>query len=174
MRGCWRLKVGGARLAAAVCSTALAAEATPKREGTTTDVCSLATNEEFQQAYGVNPQIGVIPDEPTATEMVWGPHCDYTVGSITLFTKKSPTAELDRVLEMSKADKQRVPVQGLGDRAFFTVVYPDDRHRRAGLIAVFVGPRIVTLTMDAHEDKPVEATRPRLESLAKLVLPRLR
>jgi hypothetical protein len=165
--------VGGGMLAAVVGCTARAAEATPKRGDTTTDVCSLATNEEFQQAYGVNPQIGIIPDEPTATEMVWGPHCDYTAGSITLFTKKSPGAELDRVLAMSKADKQRVTVQGLGDRAFFTIIYPDDRHRRAGLLAVFVGPRIVTFTMDAHEDKPVDATRPRLESLAKLVLPRL-
>jgi hypothetical protein len=137
-------------------------------------VCSLATNEEFQQAYGVDPRIGIIPDEPTATEMVWGPHCDYTAGSITLFTKKSPSAELDRVLEMSKADKQRVPVQGLGDRAFFTVIYPDDKYRRAGLLAVFVGTRIVAITMDAHEAKPAEATRPKLEGLAKLVLPRLR
>ena len=80
--------------------------------------------------------------------MVWGPHCDYSPGSITLFTEKTPSAELERVLGLTKAIKQRDPVQGLGQRAFFTVIYPDDQYRRQGLLAVFMGPRIVTLSMD--------------------------
>ena len=78
------------------------------------------------------------------------------------------------MLGLAKASKQRVPVQGLGDRAFFTVIYPDDKYRRAGLLAVFVGPRIVSFTMDAHEGKPAEETQPKLEGLAKLALPRLK
>ncbi len=102
--------------------------------------------------------------------MGWGWHCDYSPGSITLFTKSS---ELDRVLTMSKAETRRDPVPGLGQRAFFTVVYPDNKYKRAGLLAVFVGPRIVVLTMDPDEGKPDE-TKPKLEGLAKLVLPRLK
>ena len=65
-------------------------------------------------------------------------------------------------------------MQGLGQRAFFTTVYPDDQYRRRGFLAVFVGSQIVTLSMDPQGDGPLEATRPRLEGLAKLVLPRLK
>ena len=106
--------------------------------------------------------------------MVWGPHCDYSGGSIDLFTKKSPPEELERVLTLTKAEKQRAPVPGLGQKAFFTVVYPDGQYRRAGLLAVFAGPKILTITMNAHQDKVAAETRPRLESLAKLVLSRLK
>jgi hypothetical protein len=153
-------------LASAVCATSLIAQAAP-------DPCSLATDEEFQTAHGVNPQIGIIPDTPIMTETKSGAHCDYQSGSIRLFTNAAPQAALDGLLAAAKADKQRVPVQGLGERAFFTVIYPDDKYRRAGLLAVTVGPRIVTFTMDT-DDKPAEETRPKLESLAKLALPRLK
>jgi len=68
----------------------------------------------------------------------------------------------------------RQPVSGLGQRAFFTVIYPDDENRRRGFLAVYAGPRIVTFSMDAHANESIEATRPRLESLARLVLPRLK
>ena len=76
-----------------------------------------------------------------------------------------------RIMEM---DGRCAPVQGLGDRAFFTTVYPDDQYRRRGFLAVFLGPRIVTLSMDPQASEPLEATRPKLEALAKLVLPRLK
>ena len=170
MRGWWRWTVGG-MMATAVCFGPLAAQAAPAAGS---DVCSLASSEEFQQAQGVDARIGIIPDDPVATEMVWGPHCDYSPGSIDLFTKKTPSAELDRVLTLTKAVKQRDPVKGLGDRAFFTVVYPDDQYRRRGFLAVFMGPKVVTFSMDPKGDEPVEATRPKLEGLAKLVLPRVK
>jgi hypothetical protein len=161
-------------MASAVWSTALSAQAAPAAGGGSDDVCSLATSEEFQKAHGVNLAIGIIPDPPVATEMVWGPHCDYSDGSIDLFTKKTPSSELDRVLTLTKGGKERAPVQGLGQRAFFTTIYPDDQYRRRGFLAVFIGPRIVTLSMDPVSDEPLETTRPKLESLAKLVLPRLK
>ena len=166
--------VGPAMIASAMCSTALTAQAVPASgDGSGSDVCSLVSNAEFQQVHGIDPRIGIIPDDPVATEMVWGPHCDYTGGSIDLFTKKSPSSEVERVLGLVKANKQRVPVEGLGRRAFYTVIYPDDEYRRRGFLAVFLGPRIVTFSMDPWRDEPLEATRPKLEQLAKLVLPRL-
>jgi hypothetical protein len=168
MREWWKWTIGPALMASAVGSTALAAQATPAAGS---DVCSLATDAEFQEAQGVHPQIGIIPHDPVATQMSWGPHCDYSPGSIDLFTKES---ELERVLTLTKAEKQRAPVSGLGQRAFFTVVYPDDEHKRRGLLAIFAGPRIVTLTMDDKDDLPVAETRPKLEQLAKLVLPRVK
>jgi hypothetical protein len=160
-------------LASAVCATPLTAQATPAAQGGSVDVCSLVSNEEFQTVHGVDPRIGIIPEDPVQTEMVWGPHCDYTGGAITLYNKKTPSAELDRVLGMVKATT-RVPVQGLGQRAFYTVIYPGDKYREQGFLAVFLGPRIVSFNMDAHHGETVDATRPKLEKLAKLVLPRLK
>jgi hypothetical protein len=90
MRGLWRWTVGPGMMTIAVCVTPLASQAAPAAGS---DVCSLAGNDEFQQAQGVDPRIGIIPDDPVATEMVWDPHCDYTAGAIDLFTKKSPPAE---------------------------------------------------------------------------------
>ena len=175
MRGWLRWTVLRGIMASALCSTALSAQATPAGQGgAASDVCSLASEEEFQRAHGINPQIGIIPNEPTATEMVWGPHCDYSDGSIDLFTKKSPGDELERVLGLTKASKQRTAVQGLGERAFFTEIYPEDEYRRRGFLAVFLGPRIVTFSMDPQGDEPLAATRPKLEQLAKLVLPRVK
>jgi len=152
-------------LASLACTSALAAQAPD-------DACSLATSEEFQQAYGINPQLGILPDTPELTEVTWGQHCDYADGSIDLFTTKSPTAELDRVLGLTKATK-RTPVSGVGDRAFFTIVYPGDKYRERGFLAIHTGSRLVALSMDHTEGEPVETTRPKLERLAKLVLPRL-
>ena len=106
--------------------------------------------------------------------MSWGPHCDFPDGSIDLFTKKSPSADLDRVLELTKAPKQRTPVSGIGKRAFFTEVYPDDKYRHRGLLAIDTGAHLIALTMDVREGEPAETTRPKLEGLAKLVLPRLK
>jgi hypothetical protein len=157
-------------LAGAVCATTLTAQATPAAGS---EVCSLATGEEFQKAHGVNPRIGLLPDTPQATEMTWGPHCDYNDGAIDLFTKRPPGPELDRVLALTEGGKQRVAVPGLGDRAFFTTIYPDDQYRRRGFLAVFTGPRLVTFSMDPQGDESLDATRPKLETLAKLVLPRL-
>ena len=50
----------------------------------------------------------------------------------------------------------------------------DDQYRRRGLLAVFLGPRIVSFTMDPQGDEPLETTRPKLEGLAKLVVPRVK
>lgn len=168
MRGWWRWAVAPGIMATAVCPTALTAQAAAD-----TDVCLLATEAEFQTAQGINPAIGILPGVPVLTEMVWGPHCDYNPGSIDLFTRKSPEAELERVLELTKGGKQRVPVQGFGKRAFFTTVYPDDEYRRRGLLAIYLGDRILTISMDPSGDEPLETTRPKLEGLAKLVMPRL-
>jgi hypothetical protein len=160
-------------IAGAICSTALGAQAAPAAKGAEKDVCSLATDAEFQQAQGVNPQIGILPGTPEATQMLWGPHCDYSTGAIDLFTEKSPSAELERVLGLTKARKQRDSVDGLGEKAFFTVIYPGDHNRQRGFLAVTKGPRIVTLSLDPRGGDAPETTRPKLEALGKLVVSRL-
>jgi hypothetical protein len=151
-------------LALLVSATGLSAQATA-------DVCSLATSEEFQRAHGVDPRIGVLPDTPVYTEMSWGPHCDFSYGAIDLF---SSSKELDRVLGLVQAPKERAPVSGLGKQAFFTIVYPGDKYRERGLLAIDTGSKLIALSMDHDDNEPVAATRPKLEALAKLVLPRLK
>jgi hypothetical protein len=135
------------------------------------NVCSLSTSEEFQRAYGIHPQIGLLPDTPEFTAVTWGQHCDYANGAIDLFTSSK---ELDRVLGLTKALKDRAPVPGLGKRAFFTVVYPGDPYRERGLLAIDTGSRLLAISMDRKEGEPVATTRPKLEGLARLVVPRVK
>jgi hypothetical protein len=139
------------------------------------NVCALATSAEFNQAYEDKSGVPDISSDPMATDMSWGPHCDYSGGSIDLFQTKPPGEALERVLGLVGASKQpRQPVPGLGQRAFFTIIYPDDENRRRGFLAVYAGPRIVGFSMDGQANEAIDATRPRLERLAKLVLPRLK
>ena len=174
MRG-WRTRmVSAGRTAGVACALALAAQGAAAQAAAPIDPCTLSTGEEFQRAYGINPKIGLLPDTPELTQMSWGPHCDFSNGSIDLFTAKTPSAQLDRVLELTKAVKQRTPVQGLGKSAFFTVVYPDDEYRRRGLLAIDTGSHLMAITMDEHQGEPIESTRPKLEGLGKLILPRLK
>lgn len=170
-----RQTVGAWLIAGAAWAPALRAQAAPAASASSGfDVCSLATDAEFQQAHGIDPRIGMIPSTPEVTQMSWGPHCDYSQGSIDLFNEKSPSAELDRVLTLTKARKERDAVPGLGQRAFFTVVYPGDQYRQRGFLAVSLGPKIVTLSMDPSGGERPEDTRPKLEGLAKLVVPRVK
>jgi hypothetical protein len=170
MHGRWIVPVTWGIIATAACSAPLRAQGTG---GSVVDVCALVTDEEFQRAEGVDPRIGVLTlDPPVLTEMTWGPHCDYSPGAIDLFTHKSPEAELERVLKLTEGGKQRTPVEGLGKKAFFTTIYPDDQYRNRGLIAIYVGSRILAVSMDADGIETTAATRPKLEPLAKLVLSR--
>jgi len=174
MRERWISKVVPRSMAGVVGALAVLAQAAAAQAPAAIDPCSLATSEEFQRAYGIDPRIGIIPSAPELTQMSWGPHCDFSDGSIDLYTGKSPSAELERVLGLTKAIQQRTAVSGIGKRAFFTVVYPDDQYRRRGLLAIDTGSHLVSISMDDREGEPVEATRPKLEGLAKLVLPRLK
>lgn len=137
------------------------------------DACTLATNAEVSEIAGERPEIAKYWDAPETS--FGGAHCDYGAGSIRVFQGKAPEAALESTLKSFKAEKApRVPVQGVGDKAFFLIPMPNDPYNRLGLLAVYAGPRVVQLTLDARGDEPIEATRPRLERLARLILPRLR
>jgi hypothetical protein len=137
------------------------------------DACQLATNAEVSQIAEEKPEFARFWPAPEAS--LGGSHCDYGGGSIRVYQGKAPAAALDATLKSFKADKEpRVPVPGIGDKAFFMIPMPDNKYNRLGLLAVYAGPRVVQLTLDAQGDEPIESTRPRLERLARLVLPRLR
>lgn len=136
------------------------------------DACTLATNEE----------VGRISETPAQFAQHWsapassfgGSHCDFEGGSIRVFQGKSAAASFESTLKLYKAEKApRTAVSGIGDKAYFLIPFPDDQYRRLGLLAVHSGPSILQLILDAQPGEPIEATRPRLEELARLVLPRL-
>jgi hypothetical protein len=142
------------------------------RAGASLDACTLASNAEVSEIAEERPEIAKFWSAPTAS--FGGAHCDYGGGSIRVYQGKAPAAALESMLKNVDAKAPRVPVQGIGDKAFFMVPYPNDPYKRLGLLAVYAGPRVLQLTLDANGKEPVEATRPRLEKLARLVLPRLR
>jgi hypothetical protein len=137
------------------------------------DACELATNAEVSQIAEEKPEFAKHWSAPEASS--GGAHCQYDGGSIQVHQGKAPAAALDAMLKAWKADQQpRAPVGGVGDKAFFMIPAPNDEYNRFGMLAVYAGPRVVQLTLDAQGDEPIEATRPRLERLARLVLSRLR
>ena len=141
--------------------------------GAPLDACLFATNAEVAEIAEERPEIAKFWEPPTAS--FGGSHCDYGGGSIRVYQGKAPAAAMDATLKSFKVDQAaRVPVAGIGDKAFFMIPFPDDKYKRLGFLAVYAGPRVLQLTLDAQGDEPIEATRPRLEKLARLVLPRLR
>lgn len=140
--------------------------------GTRLDACTLATNAEVARIAEERPEIAQYWSAPVSS--FGGSHCDYDGGSIRVYQGRSAAADFEGTLRAVGADKApRTPVSGIGDRAYFLIPYPDDPYKRLGLLAVHTGPRVVQLTFDAKGGEPIEATRPRLERLALLVLPRL-
>jgi hypothetical protein len=140
--------------------------------GSTLDACTLASNAEVSQAAEERPEIAKYWSAPVAS--FGNSHCDYDGGSIRVYQGRAAAANFESTLKAFGAEKApKTPVAGLGDRAYFLIPYPDDQYKRLGLLAVHSGSSVVQLTLDAKGSEPIEATRPRLEKLARLVLPRL-
>ena len=158
---------------AAVRVIQLAMRAAPAGKSTASfDACQLATNAEVSQVAEERPDIAKFWLAPEAS--LGGAHCDYDGGSIRVYQGKASGAALESTLKAFKADKEpRVPVGGIGDKAFFMIPVPNNKYNRIGLLAVYAGPRVLQLVLDAQGEEPIEATKPRLERLARLVLPRV-
>ena len=140
--------------------------------GASLDVCTLATNAEVAQAAEEPPELAQYWSAPVAS--LGNSHCDYGGGSIRVYQGKNAAASFESTLKAFKAEKApKTPVSGIGDRAYFMIPYPDDQYKRLGLLAVHTGSRVVQFILDARGTEPIEATRPRLERLAQLVVPRL-
>lgn len=136
------------------------------------DVCTLATNAEVAQAAEERAEMAQHWSAPVSS--LGGSHCDYDGGSIRVYQGRNAASNFESTLKAFGADKApRTPVAGIGDKAYFLIPYTDNPYQRLGLLAVHVGPRVVQFILDANGQEPIEATRPRLEKLARLVVPRL-
>ena len=137
------------------------------------DACMLATNAEVGQIAEEKPEFVKVWSAPAAS--LGGSNCQYGGGSIQVYRGQAAGAALESNLKAFKADKEpRTPVSGIGDKAFFMIPIPNNPYNRLGLLVVYAGPWVLQLTLDANGEEPIAATRPRLERLARLVLPRLR
>src|SRR5688572_31168489 len=96
--------------------------------GASLDACTLATNAEVSQIAEERPEIAKFWSAPTAS--FGGSHCDYDGGSIRVYQGKAPAAALEATLKNFEAKAPRVPVQRIGDKAFFMIPYPNDPYKR--------------------------------------------
>jgi hypothetical protein len=136
------------------------------------DACTLATNAEVAQAAEEKKEFAQYWSAPVSS--FGGSHCDYEGGSIRVYLGASASTNFESMLKSAGAEKAaRTPVSGIGDRAVFLIPNANNPYKRLGLLAVYSGSRVIQLTLDAKGQEPIEATRPRLERLAKLVLPRV-
>lgn len=151
----------------------LAMRSTPAGNSTAAfDACLLATNAELSEIAEEDPAIAKHWSAPEASS--GGTNCQYDGGSIRVYRGKRAGDAVESMLKAVKADKlPRVPVDGIGDKAFFIIPKPNDEYNRFGMLAVYDGPRVLQLILDAQRDESIEATKPRLARLARLVLPRL-
>lgn len=141
-------------------------------DAATFDACTLASNAEVAQVVEEKPELLKFWSAPRTS--YGGSHCDYGEGSLRVYAGKSAAADFESTLaRFGLAKEPRVPVEGMGHKAFFMILYPEDENKRAGLLAVYPGARVLMLTLGPNGDELVAATRPRLERFAKLVLPRL-
>jgi hypothetical protein len=139
-------------------------------DAATRDACTLATNAEVAKVAGDEPE--AVKHWMAPRTSAGGSHCDYTGGSIRVYQSST---DFESTLKNWKLDKvQRVPVSGIGDKAFFMNPEPDKETGSAGVLAVYAGRRVLQLSLVSDWNEPVAATRPRLEQFAKLVLPRIK
>lgn len=133
------------------------------------DACTLASNAEVAEVKGEKPGAAAHWSAPAAA--YGGSHCDYTGASIRVYPSSAAFESTLKKLELDRAP--RLPVSGIGDKAFFMDLRPNTTTGGTGMLAVYAGRRVLHLTLDADWNEPVQATRPRLERFAKLVVPRL-
>ncbi|MGE0443319.1 MAG: hypothetical protein AB7L66_17105 [Gemmatimonadales bacterium] len=136
------------------------------------DACALATKEEVARIAAIPAQFAQNLSVPESQLDGW--RCEFDGGSIQVYRGKSAEADFaDMLKRMKVGHEPRTAVSGLGDRAFFMIPYPNDKYRRLGLLAVYQGSTILQLTIDANTGEELTVTKPRLQTLARLTLPRL-
>jgi len=132
--------------------------------------CSLITRADVKAATGREP----LREPEPAGQGGW--ICSVGTVELKLYTGANSWDAWESTLRNFKKDKEpRVPAAGLGERAYFLFLKPDNPSRDAAAILVAKsGEHTVVLSIDAAPGQAAEATRPALESLMKSVLARLR
>ncbi len=138
------------------------------------DVCALVTHDEVKRLS--EDPMTKFWTEPEAMMLRSGSVCQYSGGVIYLFSGSNSEASWNGMLKSFKqASQPKTPLSGIGDRAYLMYGKPDNEYQdRPAFVVATVGQHTVAVALFANGDEPVERVRPRVEALAKLLVPKLR
>jgi hypothetical protein len=141
--------------------------------GSRPNACSLLSNAELLELTGRR-----VREPPDDTPLGGGSACTFGGGEaqIVLFSGEGSAARLDGLLRgFGQGDEARHPVPEIGGGAY--VIYPVPKNRyqdRAALLVATVGRHAAAISMNAEGAEPAEALLPRLVTLSRAVLAKLR
>jgi len=138
------------------------------------DVCALVSHDQVKKLS--EDPMTKFWSEPEAMMLRGGSVCQYGGGVIYLFSGDNSEASWNGMLKAFKQDAQpRTPIGGIGDRAYLMYGKPQNEYQdRAAFVVATVGRHTVAMALFANGDEPLERVRPRVEALARLVVPKLR
>ena len=137
--------------------------------------CSLMTNTEIEQLTGRH---FYSDPEPTSLAGGAGSACTYGTGKaqIVLFSGPKSRELWNAHLKNYGKDKEaKHPVPAAGDGAY--VIYPkprDEYEDTIGLLVVTSGPHTLGISLAAPKGEPAESVQPKLVTLSKAVVAKLR
>jgi hypothetical protein len=137
--------------------------------------CSLMTNAEIEKITGRRLYSD---SEPTSLAGGAGSACTYGAGGaqIVLFSgPKSQELWNNFLKNFGKEKEAKHPVPAAGDGAYIMYPKPRDEYEdTVGVLVVKAGPHTLGISLAAAEGEPAESVQPRLVTLAKAVVAKLR
>ena len=135
--------------------------------------CALLSNDEVVKITGQRSY-----QQPTGTQLTnGGSACDYDDVNLTLFSGPKSGEHYEALLKNFKKDKApRTPVSGIGDSGYLMVQTsgPTSAPNRHAVLVVRHGPHTMAVSLEAQKAEMPESLQPKLMSMAKTVLAKLR
>ncbi|MEP7281434.1 MAG: hypothetical protein ABI696_05600 [Rubrivivax sp.] len=105
-----------------------------------------------------------------------GSSCSWSSGvNVNMYSGPNSAQQLEDLLKRFKADKSpRQPVGGIGDRAFMTHMMLGKYQGNHALLIVHQGQHALGISLEAEAPETPESVQPKLMSVARAALARLR
>jgi hypothetical protein len=134
--------------------------------------CGLLTNDEVVKMTG---RKSYTPPEGVQFKN-GGSSCTWDSGvNINLFSGPQSAEQHEGLMKAFKADKTpREAVAGVGDSAFATAIMGNKYQGNHALLVVRKGPHTMGMTLEAKEPETPQSVRPKLVTIAKAALAKLR
>lgn len=142
-----------------------------EQAGAPSAACALLTDDEIVKISGHRSYT-----KPEGTKLTnGGSACDYSGGNVTLFSGPKADESYEALLKnFKKGETPRVPVAGIGDRAYFMAPKPRDEYEgRYQILVVKKGAHTVAIALEAQKNESTESLQPKVMALAKIALARL-
>jgi hypothetical protein len=142
-----------------------------EQAGGPSTACALLTDDEIVKISGRRSY-----SKPEGTKLTnGGSACDYSGANVTLFSGPKSDESYEALLKNFKKDQTpRVPVAGIGDRAYFMAPKPRDEYEgRYQMLVVKKGAHTFAIALEAQKNESTESLQPKVMALAKMALARL-